>query len=418
VWLANSFLPIEDVSLTCRGIPSLAFSAIIKRRSFAGAFSLPSCCEDNNMRTTSVDVVRITTSGPGDVSGLLKLIDAGKIEPKSILAILGKTEGNGGVNDFTREYAVSALCGALAPYVDLPAHRVEERIAFVMSGGTEGVLSPHLTVFTRHTINQPSPDISGKRLSIGMAQTRDFLPEELGRSAQIEETAKAVKAAMEDAGIADPQDVHFVQIKCPLLTSDRIEAASARGNKTITNSAYGSMGYSRGASALGVAVALGEIGKVGEEQVLRNYELFSSVASTSAGIELMHNVVIVLGNSESSASPFEIGHAVMRDAIDYAAVVAALKSVGLHPEDGSEPKAGRQLVNIFAKAEASPNGLVRGLRHIMLEDTDISATRHARAAVGGLISGLAGTGAVYVSGGAEHQGPPGGGPVAAIARVV
>jgi cyanuric acid amidohydrolase len=372
------------------------------------------------MRTTSVDVVRITTSGPGDVSGLLKLIDAGKIEPKAILAILGKTEGNGGVNDFTREYAVSALCGALAPYVDLPPHRVEERIAFVMSGGTEGVLSPHLTVFTRHNAgDQPSDGISGKRLSIGMAQTRDFLPEELGRSAQIEETAKAVVAAMADAGIVDPQDVHFVQIKCPLLTSDRIEAASARGNKTVTNSAYGSMAYSRGASALGVAAALGEIdGKVGDEHVLRNYEMFSSVASTSAGIELMHNVVIVLGNSASSASAFEIGHAVMRDAIDYAAVVDALKSVGLRAEDGSEQMAGRQLVNIFAKAEASPNGSVRGFRHTMLEDTDISATRHARAAVGGLISGLSGTGAVYVSGGAEHQGPPGGGPVAAIARLL
>ena len=37
--------------------------------------------------------------------------------------------------------------------------------------------------------------------------------------------------------------------------------------------------------------------------------------------------------------------------------------------------------------------------------------------VGGLIGGLSGTGAVYVSGGAEHQGPPGGGPVAAIARL-
>jgi cyanuric acid amidohydrolase len=34
-----------------------------------------------------------------------------------------------------------------------------------------------------------------------------------------------------------------------------------------------------------------------------------------------------------------------------------------------------------------------------------------------LIAGLSGTGAVYVSGGAEHQGPPGGGPVAAIARL-
>ena len=371
------------------------------------------------MRTTTVDVVRIATKGPGDVSGLLSLIEAGQIDPKSILAILGKTEGNGGVNDFTREYAVSALCAALAPHVDLTPHRVEQRIAFVMSGGTEGVLSPHITVFTRDdVVDGRSDGISGKRLSLGMAHTRDFLPEELGRGVQIEETAKAVATAMADAAIVNPQDVHFVQIKCPLLTSDRIEAASARGNKTVTNSAYGSMAYSRGASALGVAVALGEIeGEIDDEHVLRKLDLFSSVASTSAGIELMHNVVIVLGNSTSSAAPFEIGHAVMRDAIDSAAVIDALNSVGLGIEDGSGPMQSRQLVNIFAKAEASPNGSVRGFRHTMLEDTDISATRHARAAVGGLISGLSGTGAVYVSGGAEHQGPPGGGPVAAIARI-
>ena len=224
---------------------------------------------------------------------------------------------------------------------------------------------------------------------------------------------------MTDAAIVDPQDVHFVQIKCPLLTSDRVEAATARSNETVTNSAYGSMAYSRGASALGVAVALGEIeSEIDDEHVLRRFDLFSSVASTSAGIELMHNVVIVLGNSTSSAAQFEIGHAVMRDAIDATAVISALKSVGLHFEDGSEPPmAGRELVNIFAKAEASPNGSIRGFRHIMLEDTDISSTRHARAAVGGLIAGLSGTGAVYVSGGAEHQGPPGGGPVAVIARL-
>jgi cyanuric acid amidohydrolase len=87
-------------------------------------------------------------------------------------------------------------------------------------------------------------------------------------------------------------------------------------------------------------------------------------------------------------------------------------------QNGSEPPmSGRQFVNIFAKAEASPNGSIRGFRHIMLEDTDISSTRHARAAVGGLIAGLSGTGAAYVSGGAEHQGPPGGGPVAVIAQL-
>jgi cyanuric acid amidohydrolase len=368
------------------------------------------------MPTSSVGVFKIATRGPGDVSGLMTTIDSGAIDPSSILAILGKTEGNGGVNDFTREYAVAALCTALAPRLGLSAHEVEQRIAFVMSGGTEGVLSPHITVFTRQEVDRRPAGLSGKRLSIGMAHTRDFLPEELGRSAQITETAKAVTAAMADAGIADPADVHFVQIKCPLLTSERVDAANARGNKTATTSAYSSMAYSRGASALGVAVALGEIGSdIGDDDVLRRYDLFSKVASTSSGIELMHNVIIVLGNSAASASAFEIGHAVMDNAIDAPAVVAALKSVGL----GIAPQSaeGRELVNIFAKAEASPDGSVRGFRHTMLEDTDISSTRHARAAVGGLIAGLAGTGAIHISGGAEHQGPAGGGPVAVIARL-
>src|SRR4051794_24524707 len=308
------------------------------------------------MRTTSVGVIRITTKGPGDVSGLTSMIGSGAIDPRSILAILGKTEGNGGVNDFTREYAVAALCTALAPHLRLPPHEVEQRIAFVMSGGTEGVLSPHITVFTRQEVEGRRAGPSSKRLSIGMAHTRALLPEELGRSAQIAETATAVKAAMEDAGIgdpagrpaelaetaaavkagmedagiADPADVHFVQIKCPLLTSDRVEAAASRGSNTATTSAYASMAYSRGASALGVAVALGEIAPdIRDEDVLRRYDLFSKVASTSAGIELMHNVVIVLGNSASSASEFEIGHAVMSDAIDAEAVTSALGSVGL-----------------------------------------------------------------------------------------
>lgn len=371
------------------------------------------------MRTTAVDVILIPTRGPGDVSGLINRIEAGEIDPASILAILGKTEGNGGVNDFTREYAVSALCAALAPHVDLPPHRVEQRIAFVMSGGTEGVLSPHITVFARTAIegSRSGETIAGKRLSIGIAHTRDFMPEELGRRVQIDETASAVRAAMADAGIDDRAEVHFVQVKCPLLTSDRIEAAHARGRKVVTTSAYGSMAYSRGASALGVATALGEIeGDIRDERILKDWGLFSSVASTSAGIELMHNVVIVLGNSNASASPFLIGHGVMRDAIDAAAVMTALQGVGLGVGNIAGPIAQNRLVNIFAKAEASPDGSVRGFRHTMLDDTDISATRHARAAVGGLIAGLAGTTAVYVSGGAEHQGPPGGGPVAAIAR--
>ena len=367
------------------------------------------------MQPNSFDVIRIPTNGPGDVSGLMALIDSGALEPSSILAVLGKTEGNGGVNDLTREYAVAALCTALSSHLKLAPREVEARIAFVMSGGTEGVLSPHITVFTR----SPAPESVGenpseKRLSVGVAHTRDFLPEEIGRDAQIDETTKAVEAAMRDASIEAVSDVHFVQVKCPLLTSERVQDAAARGRTTVTASGYASMGYSRGASAIGVAKALGEVGaEVGERQVLKDWTIYSSVASCSAGIELMHNVVILIGASRFSLSPFTIGHAVMRDAIDLPAVMQALESVGLSALDA---RSQNRLVNIFAKAEASPDGAIRGLRHTMLEDSDINATRHARAAVGGLIGGVSGTGAVYVSGGAEHQGPAGGGPVAVIAR--
>ena len=296
------------------------------------------------MQPNSFDVIRIPTHGPGDVSGLMALIDSGALEPSSILAVLGKTEGNGGVNDFTREYAVAALCNALSSHLKLAPREVEARIAFVMSGGTEGVLSPHITVFAR----RPRPegvgeDPSEKRLSVGIAHTRDFLPEEIGRDAQIDETAKAVGAAMRDARIDAVSDVHFVQVKCPLLTSERVQEAGARGKTVVTASGYASMGYSRGASAIGVAKALGEIGaEVGEAQVLKDWTLYSSVASCSAGIELMHNVVILFGASRFSSSPFRIGHAVMQDAIDLPAVMQALESVGLSALDRALAKPARQ----------------------------------------------------------------------------
>ena len=52
----------------------------------------------------------------------------------------------------------------------------------------------------------------------------------------------------------------------------------------------------------------------------------------------------------------------------------------------------------------------------MSDDSDIQASRHARALVGGVLGGVIGRTDLYVSGGAEHQGPDGGGPIAVIAR--
>jgi cyanuric acid amidohydrolase len=360
-----------------------------------------------------VDVFRVPCNGPADLSGVQALVEAKRLDPRQIVAVMGKTEGNGCVNDHTRDFAATAWCHFLAPYLDCTAAQVHGRVALVMSGGTEGVLSPHFTVFARGPAG--AADASGeKRLVVGTAHTRDFAPEELGRMAQVEVTAEAVKAAMRDAGIEDPADVHFVQVKCPLLTSAKVQAALQRGAATVTRDTYESMGWSRGASALGVGLALGEFAAVDDTAILHDGTLYSARASASAGIELDGNVVIVFGEAAGSASGYRIAHTVMRDAIDGHSVRRLLRErFGLDPETDAEAIAAR-LVNLLAKAEASPDGRLRGARHTMLNDSDIHSTRHARAAVGGVLASVVGSTALYVSGGAEHQGPPGGGPVAAI----
>jgi cyanuric acid amidohydrolase len=365
------------------------------------------------------DTFRIAMAGPADMTGLTALIDDGKLKAEHIAAILVKTEGNGGVNDFTREYTCATLAATLAPHLRAAPADVERRIAMVVSGGTEGVLSPHATIFARVPVaaagNGGAP-VRDKRLAIGIAATRDFLPHEIGRTAQIDATAAAVKEAMRDAGIASVADVHWVQVKCPLLTAERVQAARRAGHEPVTEIAYKSMAYSRGASAIGVGVAMGEIAApVADEAVLADWSLASGVASASAGIELKNNIVIVLGNAESAAGDCVIEHAVMQDAIDAAAVIRAMHRVGTFGATSGIDAS--RIVNVLAKADPSPDGMLRGFRHTMLDDTDISATRHARAAVGGVIAGLTGCPAVFVSGGAEHQGPPGGGPVAVISRV-
>ncbi len=79
-------------------------------------------------------------SHPGDVSGIDRLIREGEVEAGEIAAIFGKTEGNGGVNDFTRALATDALKHCLARHLDITPVAVGERVPLVMSGGTEGGL--------------------------------------------------------------------------------------------------------------------------------------------------------------------------------------------------------------------------------------------------------------------------------------
>jgi len=358
-----------------------------------------------------VEVHRIPMAAPDDTSGLAALFERGAIDPADVVCLLGKTEGNGCVNDFTRGFATSAYRALLASRLRLAPEEVAARVLFIMSGGTEGVMTPHMTVFSRR---ETAGRAARQALAAGSAHTRPFLPEELGTLAQVAAVEAGVRSAMASAGIADAADVHFVQIKCPLLTAEAILDAERRGHRVATTSTYASMGYSRGASALAVALALGELapGAVDDAAICKRWDLYSRVASTSAGIELRSCEILVLGNAPS-ASDLVIAHDVMKDAIDAAAVRRALEGAGWR---GGREDAAERVAGVFAKAEASPSGVIRGRRHTMIDDSDINHTRHARAAVSAVIASVTGDPMVYVSGGAEHQGPSGGGPVAAIVR--
>jgi cyanuric acid amidohydrolase len=352
-------------------------------------------------------VHRISAAAPNDVNGIASAIASGRIDPNGIVAILGKTEGNGNVNDFTRGYATLALTLMLEKHLGARA----KEVCLVMSGGTEGAMAPHWTVFERTEGTGHGP-----ALAIGRAHTLELKPEQMGRLAQVDQVAAGVKIAMTDAGITDPADVHFVQIKCPLLTAQRITDAETRSQTVATRDTLKSMGLSRGASALGVAVALGEIARetLTDAAIGVDTSLWSGRASASAGIELMNHEIVVLGMSADWSGPLSIDHAVMRDAIDIEPVRGAFHRLGFTAAGQLAPSGRLRLVAVLAKAEASHDGILRGHRHTMLDDSDISSTRHARAFVAGALGGLVGHAEIYVSGGAEHQGPDGGGPVALI----
>jgi cyanuric acid amidohydrolase len=351
---------------------------------------------------------RLPASAPDDVSALEAAFAAGAIEPRSIVAVLGKTEGNGCVNDFSRGLATRALSDALARAGADPAG-----VCLVMSGGTEGAMSPHFLVLEARDSAEPA---AAAALALGRARTAPLPPEHIGRLAQVDCVAEGVLKALADAGLASAADAHFVQIKCPLLTAARIAEAERRGRTTATRDTLKSMGLSRAASALGVAVALGEVSRAAlrEEDIGRNFALYSGRASTSAGVELTDHEIVVLGASSHWAGPLRVDHALMADAIDIEPVRAALARLGLAAQGQLNAAQRGRLVALLAKAEASSDGALRGRRHTMLNDSDISSTRHARAFVAGALAGLVGHAEIYASGGAEHQGPDGGGPVAII----
>lgn len=361
----------------------------------------------------AIEVAKIEIKSVSDASGLEDLINAGRFKADEVVAVIGKTEGNGGVNDFTRILSDQAYRSVLLKLGTRSESDIK-KIPMVWSGGCDGVITPHATVFARIHKTAVSNEL---RLVMGTALSPQILPEDIGRPAMVEKVAEGVRRAMQDAGIADAKDVHYVQTKTPLLTIETIQDAHSRG-KTVFCEVHDSMGASNGTTGLGVAVALGEISMPKAEEICRNLDLYSSVASCSSGVELDCAQIVLLGNKAGAGGRYRIGHSVMKDALDIDGIYDAIKCAGLElPERPRASDLNGKVVNCFMKCEADRSARLRGRRQIMLDDSDVHHHRHSKAAVGGVAALAIGDPAVFVSVDAMHQGPQGGGPVIAIVDV-
>lgn len=331
---------------------------------------------------------------PGDLSALAALIEQGTVRAGEVRAVIGKTEGNGGLNDFTRGFFTQTLMLLLARHTGEAPETLARRIPCVLSGGTEGALSPHYLVFS--VAEEAAPGKAG--LALGSAFSPPTPARDIGRAAQIAVVADAVRAAMAAAGIARAEDVALVQVKAP-APQPPDPAARSQDAKLL-------MALSRAAAAFGVGLALGDIPPecATEAALLADFSLFSSRASISSGVEVTCNEVVVFGRAQGWAEGIVAGVAPMADLLDLAGVQAAFAA------------APGEVLGVIAKGEPDRSGAIRGHRHTMLGDTDLDAQRHLRGALGAIVAAVAGDGRVFVSGGAEHQGPPGGGLVCVFAR--
>jgi cyanuric acid amidohydrolase len=197
-----------------------------------------------------------------------------------------------------------------------------------------------------------------------------------------------------------------------------VQAALARGAKLASSDPNKSMAFTRVAGAFGVMQGLGEIAPdaVDEAAFFTKPEIWSGRASISSGIEVAENEVVVFGNATGWSSDFVIAHHTMDDALDINGIYACLDDLGIDARGDNRATGMERIVCALVKCEPDARGQVRGQRHTMWQDGDINAQRHIRGAVGGLVAGVLGDTRIFVSGGAEHQGPPGGGLIALIAR--
>ena len=88
----------------------------------------------------AIEVLKVELKSVSDASGLEKGITGGLFKADEVIGVIGKTEGNGGVNDFTRILADQAFRRVLLKHGKRDEKAVNQ-IPMVWSGGCDGVIT-------------------------------------------------------------------------------------------------------------------------------------------------------------------------------------------------------------------------------------------------------------------------------------
>src|SRR5947209_19317117 len=131
-----------------------------------------------------------------DTSGIEAAMREWRFGADDIVAVVAKTEGNGGVNDISRilvdrvlrDFFVARGSRTRAQALQVP---------IALSGGTDGVISPHYNIFARVAEDDVSKATKDElRLTVGFAVSEKILPEEIGRLPMVEKVAAGLRKAM------------------------------------------------------------------------------------------------------------------------------------------------------------------------------------------------------------------------------
>jgi len=302
------------------------------------------------------------------------------------LAVVAKIEGTATLNDSSRELASLCLGAALARAGSAAARR---GMLEILSVGCEGVISPGGTLFA--SVNMLArPPAGAPGLVMGHGRSPALPMRDRASLRHVEFAATAVRAAMRDAGLA-AREVALVLIKSPVLL-----AGAEPPRRAADRRHAGSTGASRGAASLGAAIALGELRRaaVGADALLRDTAVHGTRTLAFSGTEVEGCEALVFGHRLGGDPSLRLERAMLADLLDLPALEVLARAPG-------EPRA------IFFKAGIPEGGRLRGARTTVLS-SELAADKQLRGAAGGIAAAVFGTPRVFVSGGAEHQAPPGG----------